>query len=156
MNDVQRAVLGCGLVVICGGGLVACGGSSKSSTTSATTSATAAAGSGTADAGRGFGGQFDSPAIQTCLKAAGITIPTRAAGAVPSGSFTRPSGTFTRPSGGFTGPRPSGSFPGRGGFGGNSAEATKIQQALKACGITLPTGRRSGTPAPTATPSGTG
>jgi hypothetical protein len=98
--------------------------------------------------------------VQACLKAAGIAIPTLAAR--PSGSFTRPSGSFTRPSGSFT--RPSGSFTrpsgagGGGFFGTDSAEGTQIQAALKACGITLPTGGGRGTggapsDAPTSAPA---
>jgi hypothetical protein len=121
------------------GTLAACGGSGSSSGTSTSTSSAA---SGSAAAGGA--GLFSSAAVQTCLKAAGITVPT--GGARPSGSAglgelpsgVRPSGA--RPSGGSgmpSGARPSGAG---GGFGG--ADNAKIQAALKACGITLPT--RSG------------
>jgi hypothetical protein len=132
-------------------GLAACsGGSSGTSATSASASASVSA---SASATRGFGGNvFGSAKVQTCLKAAGITVPTGRAGGFPSGSRSRPSGSF--PSRSFpSGSRPSGAG---GGFGGNSAQSQKIQAALKACGITLPTGgnraRVSGA-TPSATPS---
>jgi hypothetical protein len=74
--------------------------------------------------------------MQACLTAAGIAVPTPNGSARPSGG-PRPSGTFngTPPT---DGTRPSGAA-GRGGLGGlfQSAEA---QAALKACGITIPTG----------------
>lgn len=133
-------------------GLAACSsGSSKaaSSTASGTSAPTPTA---SAAAGRG-GGRFDSPAVRACLKNAGITLPTGTRRSFPSGS--RPSGSF--PSGG----RPSGSFPsgarpsGGGGLFGNSAQAKKIQIALKACGITLPSGGNRSRPSGSAgaTPS---
>jgi hypothetical protein len=154
MNARIRIIVASTSVVMAMAGLSACGGTKSSASGGSATapaSATAAA-SGSATTGRGgFGAEFDNPKVVACLKAAGITVPAR-----PSGSFSRgarPSGSYTRPSGAV---RPSGSR-GAGGFGG--ANGTKIQAALKACGITLPTGgfRRipSGTAVPTATPSTT-
>ncbi|MCW2529357.1 MAG: hypothetical protein JWM76_4217 [Pseudonocardiales bacterium] len=141
-------------------GLVACGGKSGSSTASTTSAAASASGSASASNGGRAGGRFgeiySDPKVQACLKAAGITVPTAAAR--PSGSFTgtRPSNfpSGERPSNFPSGARPSGAGAG-GGFG-NSAESEKIQAALKACGITLPTrtGQPTGTAQPTANPSG--
>jgi hypothetical protein len=144
-------------------GIAACGGGSSNTAASASATPSATA---TSSAPAGIGGArnnpYANPTVQACLKAAGIAVPTFAAGARPSGSFTRPSGSFTRPSGSFT--RPSGSFTrgaGGGGFGGgtDSPEFQKIQQALTACGITLPTfsrgaGGGGGAPSASATPSG--
>ena len=158
-----HVVLGTASVLIAGLSLTACGGggTSGSSTPSASSSSSSSA-SSTA-AGRGGAGLFGSTQVQQCLKAAGITIPT------PTGSRpNRPSGSFTpgvRPSG-----RPTGSFtrgadgsggsggPGGGFFGTGSAQGPAIQAALKACGITFPTGgRRPGSSSsgagPTATPT---
>jgi hypothetical protein len=114
--------------------LVACGGSS--STGSAATpsgNATGAPAGGGGGGGGGFGGA-DFAKIQSCLTAAGIAVPTGTA-------FPRPSGTGPRPS--FSGPRPTGSGGGgRGGAGGFGATLNNpaAQAALKACGITIPTG----------------
>ncbi len=152
-----------GLAVLAGTlSLTACGGSSGSAKASATSSSSSSASaSGSASRGRGAGGAgfLQSAQVQQCLKAAGITVPTFSAGARPSGSFTRPSGSFTRPSGSFT--RPSGAGGGFGGgfFGTDTAEGQQIQAALKACGITVPTGRAGGgqgsggAPVPSAAPS---
>jgi hypothetical protein len=115
------------------GTLTACGGGSGSASTSASSSAAAnGTGAGAANGGGTAGGAnlFSDAKVQACLKAAGIAVPT--AGARPSGAGAPPSGV--RPSGA-AGARPSGSGFG-GGFGG--ANGTKIQAALKACGITLP------------------
>lgn len=114
--------------------LAACGGGSDSSSGTAAPSATP-----TGAPGGGFGG-VDFQAVQTCLKAAGISVPT------PSGGFPtgRPS---NRPSGGTRPtdmPRPSGTGgPGGGQRGGMGQvfRSKEAQTALKACGITIPTGR---------------
>ena len=129
--------------------LAGCGGSD-----STVTPASSATGSPGAQGGPGGGpgGGADFAAIQACLKAAGIAVPTPNGSARPSGG-ARPSGTdVPRPSGSA---RPSG---GRGGgFGGGGMfESAEAQAALKACGLTVPTGRGnapgpSGTAAPTAT-----
>ena len=146
-----RLVLSAASVLIAGLSLTACGGGTKaaSSTTSPSRSSSA---SSTATGRRGGAGLFASAQVQQCLKAAGITIPTPTGTRPnrPSGSFTpgtRPTGSFTRGAGGFGG----------GFFGTDPAQAQAIQAALKACGITLPTGRRPGSSssgaAPTATPT---
>ena len=121
-------------------GLTACGGSATGS--SAGASGSGAASSGTAGPGGG-NNPFASTAVQACLKAAGIAVPTGGAGgARPSGTGARPSGA--RPSGAVPsgGTRPSGA-PTGGGFPGgaaNSTQSAKIQAALKACGLTLSAG----------------
>ena len=124
--------------------LAGCGGSGSATTTVAGAAPTASA-SGT---GRGPGAGMDAAtqaSIQQCLTAAGLTMPsfTRrpgASGARPSGS---PGGT--PPAGTRGGVRPSGA-PGGGPFAD-----PKIQAALTACGITLPTGRPpAGAPSPSA------
>ena len=85
------------------------------------------------------GGDFAK--IQQCLQAAGLSLPTGSfappSGAFPSGRF--PNGSF--PSGSFA--PPSGSFAPPGGLGGTFNDP-KVQEALKACGISLP----GGAPAP--------
>ena len=85
------------------------------------------------------GGDFAK--IQQCLQAAGLSLPTWSfappSGAFPSGRF--PNGSF--PSGSFA--PPSGSFAPPGGLGGTFNDP-KVQEALKACGISLP----GGAPAP--------
>jgi hypothetical protein len=90
-----------------------------------------------------LGGDFTK--IQQCLAAAGLSLPAGSfsppSGAFPSGQF--PTGSFTPgnfPSGSF----PSGSFAPPGGLGG-AFNDPKVQQALAACGISLPGG---GAPAP--------
>jgi hypothetical protein len=154
-----RLVLGAASVLIAGLSLTACGGGAKSGSSTPSASSSSSPSSTAARQG-GAAGLFGSTEVQQCLKAAGITIPT------PTGSRpNRPSGSFTpgtpgaQPSGG-----PTGSFTrGAGGFGGgffgaDPAQAQAIQAALKACGITLPTGGRrpgsssAGAP-PTATPT---
>lgn len=116
--------------------LVACGGGSSggSATAASTPNPSASGGPG------GAPGGFDMSKIQACLKAAGISVPTNSDFPRPSGSFS-PGGTPP------SGARPSGP-PSGGGAGGlfNSPEA---QAALKACGITMPTGG----PGPNATPT---
>jgi len=85
------------------------------------------------------GGDFAK--IQQCLQAAGLSLPTGSfappSGAFPSGRF--PGGSF--PGGSFA--PPGGSFAPPGGLGGALSDP-KVQEALKACGISLP----GGAPAP--------
>jgi hypothetical protein len=114
-------------------------------------------------ANNGFGQLLDNPQAKACLAAAGIALPTaRPSGSGgPSGaggsgfpSGQRPSGfpSGQRPSNLPSGARPSG---GAGGFGGqDSAQFQKIQAALTACGITVPTTGRSATPTPLPTSTG--
>jgi hypothetical protein len=119
--------------------LSACG---SDGTTTASPTTTAGAGGG--ENVQGFRGGEDFQEIQECLTAAGITLPT------PSGGFrgTPPSGgpQGTPPSGAPRGTPPSGApgddGPG-GGFGGMFSDPD-VQAALKACGITVPTGRPDG------------
>ena len=143
-RTVRAAIAPAALLLV----LAGCGGSD-----STVTPASSATGSPGAQGGPGGGpGGADFAAIQACLKAAGIAVPTPNGSARPSGG-ARPSGTdVPRPSGSA---RPSG---GRGGgFGGGGMfESAEAQAALKACGLTVPTGRGnapgpSGTAAPTAT-----
>ncbi|MDQ1705638.1 MAG: hypothetical protein QOF18_2004 [Frankiaceae bacterium] len=106
----------------------ACGGSGTNSTTPAASPTTGAA-------SRPVISAADRAKIQQCLTAAGISVPQ------PPGGGTRPSGA--RPSGA---PRP-GFTPGANGGGGGGAglfQNPQAQQALKACGITLP--QRPATP----------
>ena len=114
--------------------LTACGGGSSSSGAAAapqpTTAPTGAPGAAGGQRG-GFGGQ-DFAKIQACLKAAGVSLPTRSA-------FPRPTGTFVRPT---NFPRPTGTagFRGRGGAGGAGLfNSPQVKAALAACGITVPT-----------------
>lgn len=159
-NVTRAAALG-GLTLAALAVLAACGGSGSSGSPSSspaagsTNSASPSSGS-TANGNRqggGFAALFDDPQVKACLSAAGVAVPSfgaRPSGAVGSG---RPSGfpTGRRPSGFPSGARPSGAPSGgfRGGFGGgqNSEEFQKIQAALTACGISLPTFNRSGAPA---------
>lgn len=120
--------------------LAGCGGSSGTAT-SATSAATP-----TAAPGAGGPGGVDFAAIQACLTAAGISVPT------PSGM---PSGQ-PRPSGSFNGTPPADGVPPSGGPGAGGGadmfQSEEAQAALKACGITMPTGRGA-RPSVTATPT---
>jgi hypothetical protein len=93
--------------------------------------------------------------VTACLKAAGITVPTAPArapsGSTGSGASGAPAGSMpagTPPSGS----APTGSAPTGAGGGGapsgrtgtSSSQMAKIQAALKACGITVPSGGRPG------------
>ena len=116
--------------LVCVGSLAACGSSKTSTpTTTPTPSGSAAASTPTSGPSAPTGGNLT--AVQECLKAAGITLPSApAGGSFPAGASPQPGGS--RPAGGF----PSGAVP-SGGLGGafNNPQA---QEALKACGITLP------------------
>jgi hypothetical protein len=123
--------------------LVGCGGSSDATPASQATGTPAANG----QRGGGFGG-VDMTAIQACLTAAGISVPTPSG--MPSGG-PRPSGTFngTPPADGVRPSRAAGQGGAGGGGGGGMFQSAEVQAALKACGITVPTGRGSrpsGTP----------
>jgi hypothetical protein len=126
--------------------LVACGGGSSGSAASGSSSTPTATATGAPGGSAARGSDFAK--IQACLSAAGIAVPTRSNFPRPSGSFTRPSGApnGTRPSAGV---RPSG---GRG-FGGGGAgmfASAQVKAALKACGLTIPTGGTGGRSRPTA------
>jgi len=140
--------------------LTACGGSGAATPASSATPAptsSASASPGTAGARGGFNSALQQQ-IQACLKAAGIAVPTagtrgiRPSGApgagMPSGApgAGMPSGA---PGGGMPSGRPSGA-PG-GGYGGFAMSA-EAQTALKACGITIPTGRGAGAATATTAP----
>jgi hypothetical protein len=124
--------------------LSGCGGDIGGATSAAPTSSAAA------EAPNGPGGA-DFQKIQECLTAAGISVPT------PSGGFQRPTGT--PPSGGpgrqggpgGPGGTPPSGAPRGGGFGG-IFRSDEAQAALKACGITVPTGSPDGA-RPSASPS---
>jgi hypothetical protein len=170
-TPARRAVLGlAGAGVVAVVTLAACGSGSSSGGTSASTSA-AAYGGGAGGGGNSIIAQINGldattlASVQACLSAAGITLPTAAAGGEGGfggeGGEGRPTGESGEgfPGGeGFTGggeggERPTGGeggegFPGgEGGFGGGeggqrgggtSALTTQITAALTACGITLP------------------
>jgi hypothetical protein len=126
-------------VLLAAASLAGCGSSANSATVAATPTSSATA-PGPRPSGRPTGLSTarakQIAQIQACFKAAGIPFPT---------------GRPSRPPGATPGARPPGATPGAtppagrgGGFGGgglggafNSPEA---QAALKACGITLPTG----------------
>jgi len=119
----------------------ACTQSSSTAPETTPSSAPSAAPGGAQPSGLGGGpGGPDFAKIQQCLAAAGLSLPT--------GSFSPPSGAFPSgqfPTGSFTpGSFPSGSFAPPGGLGG-AFNDPKVQQALAACGISLPGG---GAPAP--------
>jgi hypothetical protein len=121
-----------------------CGSSSTppgtTATTTSTPSATAGQPGGQAGAQRGF-----DPAVfqqaQACLKAAGITVPSRPKSGAPGGGFTPGANRPTDGSGTVGGPRRTAGANGGGGIFNNP----KALAALKACGITLPTSRGRGT-----------
>ncbi|SOD74111.1 hypothetical protein SAMN05892883_3287 [Jatrophihabitans sp. GAS493] len=160
MPIIIRSLTILGAVALGTAGLAACSSSAKA--TSSTTSTAAASGSAAAAGDRAGGNSalrdfLATDAAKTCLSAAGISVPSFAAR--PSGAF--PSGA--RPSGGFpSGERPSGAFPSgarrSGGFGGGAGneQFTKIEAALKACGLTVPTRSPASRPAgaaPTSAPA---
>jgi hypothetical protein len=147
-------------VAACGGGSSkSAAGSTASASTSPAASAASASAGGSGDAG-GRQNPYADPTVQACLKAAGIAVPTFG-GNRPSGAGTGerpsgfPSGTFSRPSGAPTGSFTRGAGGGAGGFGGtDSPEFQQIQQALTACGITLPSFTRgAGAPVPSGAPT---
>jgi hypothetical protein len=130
MSPVRRLVLPVVLIAVLAP--AACGGDG---TTTASPTASTGAGDG---AGQGFRDGEDFRKIQECLAAAGITLPT-------------PSLRGTPPSGGPDRTPPSG-VPGGGAPGGPGMFSDPdVQAALKACGMTVPTGR----PRPSSTPSAT-
>ena len=140
----RRAHVAAGSVVLLGLtlGLSACGGSGS---TAPASSPSASATAGGALGGQGAQGGQQMQQIQACLKAAGITV-TRPSGPPDGGAGggTPPSGRPSR------GAAPSGAPSGGpgGGRGGINFDDAKVQAALKACGITVPTAR------PTAQPAG--
>lgn len=129
------------VTLVAGGALAACGSASSSSTTSSTT-ASASSGSGSGSSTTG-GGSATGPnsarraQLVSCLKAHGVTLPTRPAGSPPPGGAGGGTGTGT------TG---TGTTPRRGFFGGGGARniSPKMQAAFKACGAQSGFGRGGG------------
>jgi len=115
----------------CAGSLAACSNSKTPTPTTTPTPSTSTSPSTSAAPPSGLT-SGNLAAVQQCLKAAGITLPSAPAGA--GGSFApgaSPPPGASRPAGSF----PSGAIP----SGGPGAFANpQTQQALKACGITLP------------------
>lgn len=121
----------------CAGSLAACSNSKTSTPTGTPTPSTSTSPSPSASPSTSASPPSgltsgNLAAVQQCLKAAGITLPSvpaGAAGSIPAGVSPPPGGSL--PSGGF----PSGAVP----SGGPGAFANpQTQQALKACGITFP------------------
>lgn len=133
------------LALLVGGTLTACGSGGAASGTSTTAAPSATGGAGQQGGPGGMDGA-QLATIQKCLTAAGISMPTPSG--APSGA---PSGT---PGGqGGQGTPPNGTPPtgaaGSGPGGGGMFSDAKVVAALKACGLTVPTGG----PRPTATGS---
>jgi hypothetical protein len=110
--------------------LAACGSSDSGSSSTGGTGTQSGGSSTTGAAGNGRG--MMSAEVQSCLKQEGVTLPTRPAGG--GGGGTPPQGGYGLPGAG----RGDG-----GGFGGNmtDAERTKMQAALKKCGVTFGQGQ---------------
>jgi hypothetical protein len=154
VNPVARRRVGAAAIALATFSLAACGGSAASSKSSPTASASASSSASGADGGGAAGLRqlYSDPQVQACLKAAGIAVPTFSAR--PSGE--RPSNfpSGTRPSTFPSGARPSGARGSGFDTGQASGELTKIDDALKACGIAVPTfAPRSGAVPPPATAS---
>jgi hypothetical protein len=137
MSSLRRAVGPVGGALLAASLITGCASSTGSASASSSTGPTSAPTSSNR-AGNGPGGaQF--AAVRSCLQAAGIPVPTPTG---PRPGFTRTPGQ----------PRPSGSRAGFRGQGGRFLADPKVQAALKACGITLPspgTFRRPSGPAST-------
>ena len=126
------------VTLVAGGALAACGSASSGSSTSSTT-ASASSGSSTTGGGSATGPNSARRAqLVSCLKAHGVTLPTRPAGSPPPGGAGGGTGTGTTGTG--TTPR-RGFF-----FGGGGARniSPKMQAAFKACGAQFGFGRGGG------------
>ena len=131
--DVRSRRVAVALVtLVAGGALAACGSASSSSgTTSSTTASASASGSGSGTAPGGGPNSARRTHLVSCLKAHGVTLPSRPPGSPPpgggsaggSGTGTTGTGTSTTPGRGFF-------------FGGGGARniSPKTQAAFKACG----------------------
>jgi len=122
MSPTRRAAALGGGALLAASLVAGCGGSPANAgtpSTGATSVPTASGGTGTGPGGAQFA------AIRSCLQAAGIPLPTPSG---PRPSFTRTPGQ----------PRPSGSAGRFRGQGGRFLSDPKVQAALKACGIALP------------------
>ena len=124
--------------LVCVGSLAACS-SSKSSSPATTPTPSASA----SPAGAPASGALPSvniSAVQQCLQAAGITLPSGGpGGSPPAGAPTQAGGS--RPAGGI----PSGAVP-SGAAGGAFGNNPQVLQALQACGITIPSAAPSAAP----------
>lgn len=123
--------------------LAACGSSNDAGSTSASAGATGTQSSGASTTAQGGNGRgMMSAKVQSCLKAEGVTLPSRPAGGYGGGG-TPPAGASTNgaPNGG----PPQGGYGG-GGFGGNMSQAdrAKMQAAFKKCGVTFGQGAGGG------------
>jgi hypothetical protein len=114
-------------VVLMAGCLIAACGSSSSSTTTSSSSSPSSAAAGTG----GSSASARRASLRTCLKAHGVTLPAR-----PAGAGAPPAGAAP-PGGG--GP---GFFGGGGGGGGGFANNPKLRAAVQACGGFRGTGAR--------------
>lgn len=129
------------VTLVASGALAACGSASSSSTTSTATASASSSGSssGSASGTAGSGPNSARRAqLVSCLKAHGVTLPTRPAGSPPPGGAGGGTGTGTTGTG--TTPR-RGFF-----FGGGGARniSPKMQAAFKACGAQFGFGRGGG------------
>jgi hypothetical protein len=121
------------VTLVAGGALAACGSASSSSSTTSSSTASASASGSASSSGAGGGGANSARRAQlvSCLKAHGVTLPSRppGGGAPPAGGGSG-SGTGTTGTGTGTTPR-RGFF-----FGGGGARnlTPKMQAAFKACG----------------------
>lgn len=120
------------VTLVAGGALAACGTASSSSGTTTGTTASASSSGSSSSAAAGGANSARRTQLVSCLKAHGVTLPSRPPGGGPppsggsgSGSGTGTTGTGTRPRGGF--------FFG-GGAGGARNISPKMQAAFKACG----------------------
>lgn len=147
------------LALLAGGTVTACG-SGSSSVSTPTTPATMASGQAGAPGGPGGMDSTQLAAIQKCLTAAGISLPTppggQGGGTPPSGAPSgAPTGSAGSPPAGSAGDPPSGGQGGPGGAGGGMFSDAKVVAALKACGITIPTGGPRGAGTASASSSAT-
>ena len=118
--------------IACVGSLAACS-NSKSSTPTTTPTASASSSPTVAASPPAAGASGNLSAVQQCLQAAGITLPSApAGGSFPAGASLPAGGA--RPTGGF----PSGAIPSGVAGGGGAFNNSQVQEALKACGISLP------------------
>jgi len=118
------------VTLVAGGALAACGSASSSSSTTSGTSAQASASSSSGSSGSaaaGGSGSARRAQLVSCLKAHGVTLPSRPPGGSPPGGG---SGTGTTGTGTSTTPRRSFFFGG----GGARNVSPKMQAAFKACG----------------------
>jgi hypothetical protein len=139
VNLSRRAAVGAATTLVAALALAGCGSSSTTTPSSSPASASPGA-SSNGSQGRGQAGGQNGAAlakIQACLTAAGIAVPSRPSGAPNAG--TRPSGAPST--------RPSGAAGGRPGGIGSVLNTAAAKAALKACGLSVPSGQPS--PAPT-------